>query len=154
MERSIPYINVNRKSLHWQKTKKAGFQKRVIQRALGSRAHFCPKRPKFTKSTTSRFSPEMEFLDISYTKDSSLFLQAIHIPFYWRILKKTIPFSGFKNPCKKIFETRKLDSTYEWHFVERKNEGRKPEKNSSLRRLEFMPRNLEKKCRSRVPFLG
>jgi hypothetical protein len=26
---------------------------------------------------------------------------------------------------------------------ERKNEARKPDKNSSLRRLEFMPRNLE-----------
>jgi hypothetical protein len=30
-----------------------------------------------------------------------------------------------------------------YHFVERKNEGRKLDKNSSLRRLEFMPRNLE-----------
>jgi hypothetical protein len=29
------------------------------------------------------------------------------------------------------------------NIVERKNEGRKPDKNSSLRRLEFMPRNLE-----------
>jgi hypothetical protein len=27
---------------------------------------------------------------------------------YWRILKKTILFSGYKNPYKKIQETRKL----------------------------------------------
>jgi hypothetical protein len=29
---------------------------------------------------------------------------------YWRILKKTILFSGFENPYKKIRETRKLES--------------------------------------------
>jgi hypothetical protein len=39
---------------------------------------------------------EMEFLDINLTKDSSLLLHAIHSPFYWRILKKTILLSGFK----------------------------------------------------------
>jgi hypothetical protein len=32
----------------------------------------------------------MEFLDINLTKVSSLLLIAIHSPFYWRILKKTI----------------------------------------------------------------
>ncbi len=37
------------------------------------------------------------------------------------------------------------------HLVERKTEGRKPDKNASLRRLEFMPRNLEKKFRLRIP---
>ncbi len=44
----------------------------------------------------------MEFLDINLTKYSSLLLCAIHGPFYWWILKETIPvlFSGFKNPCK------------------------------------------------------
>ncbi len=45
--------------------------------------------------------PEMEFLDINLTKDSSLLLHAINSPFYWRILKKTILFSGLKNACKK-----------------------------------------------------
>jgi hypothetical protein len=55
----------------------------------------------------------MEFLDINFTKDSSLLLHAIHSPFYWRILKKTILFSGLKNPYKKIRETRKLDSIHE-----------------------------------------
>jgi hypothetical protein len=48
----------------------------------------------------------MEFLNINLTKDSSLLLHAIDNPFNWRILKKTIPFSTFKNPYKKIHETR------------------------------------------------
>jgi hypothetical protein len=42
--------------------------------------------------------PEMEFLDINLKKDSSLLLHAIHSPFYWKILKKTMLYSGFKNP--------------------------------------------------------
>ncbi len=40
---------------------------------------------------------------------------------------------------KNIDETKKLKPIREWHLVERKNEGRK---NSRLRRLEFLPRNL------------
>jgi hypothetical protein len=40
-------------------------------------------------------------------------------------LKKNILFSGFKNPYKKIHETRKLESIHEKHCVEQKNEGRK-----------------------------
>jgi hypothetical protein len=59
------------------------------------------------------FTPEMEFLDNNLTKDWSLFLHDIHIPFYRRILKKTILFSGFKNPSEKIRETRKLKSIHE-----------------------------------------
>jgi hypothetical protein len=62
----------------------------------------------------------MEFLDINLTKDSNLLLHAIHSAFYWRILKKTILFSGFQNPYKKICETRKLKSIPEKHFVEEK----------------------------------
>jgi hypothetical protein len=46
-------------------------------------------------------TPEMEFLDISLTKDSRLLLHAIHSPFYWWILKKSILFSGFKTPRNK-----------------------------------------------------
>ncbi len=42
-----------------------------------------------------------------------------------------IYFCDFKNTYKKICERRKLESIREWHFVERKNEGRKP--GSSLR---------------------
>jgi hypothetical protein len=45
--------------------------------------------------------PEMEFLDIGLTIDSSLLLHAFHSPFCWRILKKNIFYSGFKNPDKK-----------------------------------------------------
>jgi hypothetical protein len=56
---------------------------------------------------------EMEFLDISLTKDSSLLLRAIHSPLYLRILKKTILFSCFKNPYKKICEMRRLESIHE-----------------------------------------
>jgi hypothetical protein len=52
----------------------------------------------------------MEFLDINLTKDSSLLLSAIHIPFYWRILKKTILFSGLKILTKK---SAKLDFIHE-----------------------------------------
>jgi hypothetical protein len=65
-------------------------------------------------------------------------LHAILSSFYWRILKKTILFSGFKNLYKKIRETRKLKSTPEKHFVERKeNEGRnQTNKNSILRILD------------------
>jgi hypothetical protein len=45
---------------------------------------------------------EMEFLDTNLTKDLSILLRAIHSPFYcWRILKKIIFLSGFKNPLKK-----------------------------------------------------
>jgi hypothetical protein len=43
--------------------------------------------------------------------------------------KKTIPFSGLKNPYKKIHETRKLESRG------------------------FMPRTPDKKCSSRIPSL-
>ncbi len=57
----------------------------------------------------------MEFLDISLTRDSSLSLHAIHShsPFYLRILKKTILYFGYKNPYKKIRETRKLESIHD-----------------------------------------
>jgi hypothetical protein len=40
---------------------------------------------------------EMEFLDINLTKDSSLLLHSIHSPFYWRILKNTILYSGYNS---------------------------------------------------------
>jgi hypothetical protein len=39
-------------------------------------------------------------------------------------------------------ETRKFEPIHEQHFVKRKNEGRKPDKDLNMRRLEFMPRNL------------
>ncbi len=55
-------------------------------------------------------TPELEFLDINWTKDSSLLLHDIHSPFYWRMIKKTILFSGFKNPYKNIREAKKIES--------------------------------------------
>jgi hypothetical protein len=53
-------------------------------------------------------------------------------------LKKNIFYSGLK-----ILETRKLGSINGKQFVKQKNEGRKQDKNSSLRRLKFMPRKLD-----------
>jgi hypothetical protein len=38
---------------------------------------------------------------------------------------------------------KKIESIHEKHFVEEKHEGRKPNKNSSRRRLEFMDRNID-----------
>jgi hypothetical protein len=55
----------------------------------------------------------MEFLDISLTKGSCLFLHAIHSPFYWRILKENKLFSGFKNLYSKSAEQEKLESVHE-----------------------------------------
>jgi hypothetical protein len=80
--------------------------------------------------TACKHCTEMEFLDIILTKDWSLLLHAIHSPFYWRISKKGILYSGFRNPYKKIAKQET-----------QKNEGRKPDKNSSLKRLNFMPGN-------------
>jgi hypothetical protein len=37
-------------------------------------------------------------------------------------------FSGFKDPYKKICETRKFESIHQKHFVEQKNKGRKQTK--------------------------
>jgi|688.fasta_scaffold316240_1 hypothetical protein len=48
-----------------------------------------------------RPTPEIEFLDITLTKGSSLLIYDIYSPFYWWILKKTILLSVFtKNPQK------------------------------------------------------
>ncbi len=66
--------------------------------------------------------------------------------FYRRIFytKPYVLYSGFKNTYKKkIGETRNLESIREKHLLESKNQGRNPDKNSSLIRLEFMPKNLE-----------
>jgi hypothetical protein len=59
----------------------------------------------------------------------------------WLNLKKTVIqykdgiLGHFKNTYKKIRKTGNLESIHEQHLVERKNKGREPEKNSSLRRL-------------------
>jgi hypothetical protein len=50
--------------------------------------------------------PEMEFLDISLTKDKSLLLHAIHSPFYWGFEKNSysslVKKSLHKNPRIKL----------------------------------------------------
>ncbi len=74
-------------------------------------------------------------MDINLTKNSSLLLHAIHS----LSTRKSDSTLVLKILTKKICETRKLESFREWHLVKRKNEGRKPDKNSSLRRLEFVP---------------
>ncbi len=55
-------------------------------------------------------SPRWNVFEISWPKDSSLLLRAIHSPFYWRISKKTILSSGLKNPDKKFTDPRSRDS--------------------------------------------
>jgi hypothetical protein len=67
----------------------------------------------------------MEFLDISLTKDSSLLLHALQSPFYCRILKKIILFSGSKNLyTKSAKQENSILFMNSRHFVEGKNEGR------------------------------
>jgi hypothetical protein len=91
----------------------------------------------------------MEFLDIILTKNSSLLFHAIHSPFYWLILKKTILFSGFKNPYKQENSRLFIKSI----LKDRKIRVESQTKTQVLRRLEFMPRKLDLKCRSRIPSL-
>ncbi len=62
---------------------------------------------------------------------------------YWRIFKENHTPLMVLLILTKIRQTRKLESIHEYHFVERKNKGRKLDNNSSLRRLEIMPRNLD-----------
>jgi hypothetical protein len=58
--------------------------------------------------------PEIEFLEINLTKDSSLLLHAIHSPFTGGLKKKIILYPGFKNAVQtKIRETRKLGFIHE-----------------------------------------
>jgi hypothetical protein len=85
----------------------------------------CPGGWQAFALTSCKLCTEMEFLDIILTKDWSLLLHAIHNPFNWRTSKKGILYSGFKNPYKKNSRNKKTQ----------KNEGRKPDKNSGLKRL-------------------
>ncbi len=79
----------------------------------------------------------MEFLDIKLRKDSSILLHAIHSVSTNGFLKENQTLFWFSKYKQKNLRNEK------YHFAERKNEGRKLDKNSSLRRLEFIPRNLE-----------
>jgi hypothetical protein len=73
--------------------------------------------PRALSPFMRRANPEIEFLDIVLIKDSSLLVPAVHCPFYWRILNKTILFSGFKNSYEKIRETRILESIHDIMFA-------------------------------------
>ncbi len=91
--------------------------------------------PRYESRT--KLNWQVKFVDLSWnswTKGSSLLLHAIHSIFYWRVLQKTMLYSSFKIPYKKICE---------WHFVEQKKEVLKPDNNLSMRRRKYMPRNLE-----------
>jgi hypothetical protein len=76
----------------------------------------------------------MEFLDMNLTKDPSfcsiLFTVSSTGGFY-RKPGSTLPFKLHTKNGK----TRQLESIDEYHFVEPKKRGWKPDKNSSLRRL-------------------
>jgi hypothetical protein len=72
------------------------------------------------------------------------------LSFYWRIFKENQTLLYIR----KICDRRKLKSFREYHLVEGKNEGRKRDKNSSLRRLAFTHRNLELKDLLKFPSLA
>jgi hypothetical protein len=59
--------------------------------------------------------PEMEFLDINLTKDSSLLLHAIHSPFM-ADFKENHTLLWFEKSLQKIRETKNLESIHEQHF--------------------------------------
>jgi hypothetical protein len=77
---------------------------------------------------------------MNFPKDLSPLLHAITV---------SSPGGFYGKPCSTLVLTLytkkprniKLESIHEYHFVEQKNEGRKPDKNWRLRRLYFMPRN-------------
>ncbi len=85
-------------------------------------------------------------MDISLTKDLSLLLHVIHSLSTGGFINKARLCFGFKNTYKKNRKTGKLEPIREYHFVERKNEGRKPYKLESEK-----TRGLYLKCRSRIP---
>ncbi len=57
--------------------------------------------------------------------------------------QKTIQLSGFKYLYKKSVKQENSSLFMNILLYNSKNESRKPDKNLSLRRLEFMPRNLD-----------
>jgi hypothetical protein len=53
------------------------------------------------------------------------------------------PFSTLVFKIRKNLRKKTLEPILEYHIVEQKNEGRKLDNNSSLRRLKFMPQKLD-----------
>ncbi len=102
----------------------------ILHGKTSSNSH-CANFLHYEKKTEMELLDNVFFLFFFLTKDSSVRLHAI--PGFRR---KHIP-SGFKiTSCK----TRNF-SQFMSSFQKRKEEGRKPDTNSILRRLEFMPRN-------------
>ncbi len=72
----------------------------------------------------------MEYLAINLTKRLESFAHCCSQSLLLADLKEnyTYSFLLLNKPYKKIHETRKPETFHETHFVERKNEGRKPDK--------------------------
>jgi hypothetical protein len=89
-----------------------------------------------------KLSPEMEFLDIKFNKRLEFFAPCFSQYLLQAVFKGSHAYSCLvlKILTKK---SAKQGSFHEKHFVERKNEDRKPDKNSSLGRLKFVPRNIK-----------
>jgi hypothetical protein len=96
----------------------------------------------------------MEFLDVNLKEDSSLLLHCNSQSLLLADFKENHTLlwflKSFKKSAKQENSTLFMNSII---CIEWKNVGRKPDKNSSLRRLEFRHRNIDKKCRSRIPSL-
>jgi hypothetical protein len=61
-----------------------------------------------TVAAWRQYNPELEFLDISLTKDSSLLLHAIYSLSTGGFLKRMRLYSGFKNTDKKSAKQENL----------------------------------------------
>jgi hypothetical protein len=90
---------------------------------------------------------EMELLDSNLTKDSSLLFHAIHSLSTGGFFRKPISILVLKYIQKK-FAKQENSSLFMNSILQN---GKMRVEKSSLRRIEFMPRNLDKKCRSRIP---
>ncbi len=105
------------------------FYSRMCSTAFSPVQHSIPPPPRiylacgplgcWTEENAAERILEMKFSDINLTKDSSLFLHATNSPFYWRILKKTILFSGFKYPYEKSTKQDKIKQIVSSHHNRR-----------------------------------
>ena len=73
--------------------------------------------------------PEKEFLDINVTKDCESFASCYLQYLLPADFKEHQTLHRFSRSLQKIRETIKLESVHEGHFVERKNEDRKLDRN-------------------------
>ncbi len=110
-------------------------------KATEARVKMIPSHNMWYLIGRADISPEMNFLDNQFDKRLESFS-----PCYSQSL---LPTDFYRNPhstlvFKYIQKTwNKKPRDYSWkHFVGQKNENRKPDTNSSLRRLEWTPRNF------------